>query len=103
MNRHAFVFGVLLLIALIGIGGCNSAKRHKADIVVSKVERFRKLQGRLPDRLSEVGMAENESCPCYCKTSNNSYLVWYGTSLGESETYDSRTGKWSDVNGVCSR
>ena len=31
-------------------------------------------------------------------------MVWYGTTLGESNTYDSRTKKWSEATGlVCSQ
>ena len=26
-------------------------------------------------------MEENESCSFYCKTRNDSYVVWYGTNL----------------------
>jgi hypothetical protein len=30
----------------------------------------------------------------YRKIGDNEYYVWFGTTLGESETYDSRIKKW---------
>jgi len=69
-----------------------------------KVEQFRKTTGRLPNTLSEIGIQEKERCPCYCKTSNDSYILWYGTTLGESDTYVSQTKQWSEAAGaVCSQ
>jgi hypothetical protein len=51
-----------------------------------------------------MGAKEDESCPCYCKTGGDSYIVSYGTTLGESYAYDSRTKKWSEAAGpVCFR
>jgi len=77
---------------------------ERGDSVVAKVEQFRKSNGHLPNALSDIGTKEEENCPCYCKTGDDSYIVWYGTSLGESDAYDSRTKKWSEVTGaVCSR
>ncbi len=95
---------VLTLMLGVIVVGCNSSKRRTGDNVVAKVEQFRKSNGRLPHALSDIGTKEEESCPCYCKTGDDSYIVWYGTSLGESDAYDSRTKKWSEVTGaVCSR
>jgi hypothetical protein len=94
---------VLTLMLGVIVVGCNSSKRRTGDNVVAKVEQFRKSNGRLPNALSDIGTKEEESCPC-CKTGDDSYIVWYGTSLGESDAYDSRTKKWSEVTGaVCSR
>jgi hypothetical protein len=84
---------------------CSPSKRDLASAIVPKVEEFRQKHGRLPNDLSEMGIAEeDESCPCYCKTSNKDFIVWYGTTLGESDTYDSRTKKWTDTGqGVCAQ
>jgi hypothetical protein len=95
-----FVCAVLLVL---GAGGCGPSKRDLGNIAISKVEEYRRVKGRLPNSLSEVGVEEDESCPCYCKTSDNSYIVWNGTTLGESDTYDSQTKKWGEVGRVCSR
>jgi hypothetical protein len=80
------------------------AQRKASNEIVVKVEQFRKSSGHLPEGLSDIGVKGNESCPCYCKTSNDSFMVWYGTTLGESDTYDSRTKQWSAAAGlVCAK
>ena len=102
MKRPQMLVSILMLAA--GFSGCNYSERKASNEIVAKVEQFKKSTGRLPDRLSDVGIKENESCPCYCKTSSDSYMVWYGTTLGESDTYDSRTTEWSEAGGlVCAR
>jgi len=83
--------------------GCHYSERKASNNIVAKVEVFKKSTGRLPKALSEIGIEESESCPCYCKSGDDSYMVWYGTTLGESDTFDSRTKKWSAAgNAVCS-
>lgn len=100
MKRPQIVATMLMLA--LGFSGCNYSERKASNEIVAKVEQFKKSTGRLPDRLSDISVKENESCPCYCKTSNDSYMVWYGTALGESDSYDSRTKLWSEAAGpVC--
>lgn len=91
----------LVTMHLLSIVGCGPSQRDLSNAIVVKVEEFKRVNRRLPDSLREMGIEESESCPCYCRTKDNGYLVWYGTTLGRSDTYDSRTQKWSDVNGVC--
>ena len=95
---------VYMLMLITASSGCNYFHRKGGSEIVVKVEQFRKTTGRLPNSLSEIGIQENESCPCYCKTSNESFILWYGATLGESDTYDSRTKQWSEAAGVvCSQ
>ena len=94
------------LMLVFGAIGCGPSKRVAGNAIVSKVEDFRRANRRLPNSLSEVGIEESESGPYYyCKSSDDGYIVWYGTTLGESDTYDSQTKKWSEAggHGVCSR
>lgn len=62
--------------------------------IIGRVEAFRQSHGRLPETLEEVGITEADLRGFYRKTNDQEYIVWFGTSLGESESYDSRTGKW---------
>jgi hypothetical protein len=101
MKRPLIV--VLMVVFAVALLGCYHSERKASNEIVAKVEQFKKSSGRLPEALSEIGVKENESCPCYCKTSNDSYIVWYGTTLGESDTFDSRSRRWSEVNIACSR
>ena len=92
------------LVLVICLAGCGPSKRDLGNAIVSKIEEFRRIHGRLPNSLSEVAVEESESGPYYfCKSGDNNYILWYGTSLGESDSYNSQTKKWSEVNeGVCS-
>jgi len=120
MNKNwalnaVIILGVCLIVGVITLPFFATRPLSKSDLlhfeqrkisseIVAKVEQFRKLSGHLPEGLSDIGLKSNESCPCYCKTSNDSYMVWYGTALGESDTYDSRTKQWSEAAGlVCAK
>src|SRR5450755_1473434 len=69
---------VLTLMLGVVVVGCNSSKRKSSENAVAKVEQFRKSNGASPNALSDVGTKEDESCPCYCKMGDDSYIVWYG-------------------------
>jgi len=88
---------VSALMLVFGAGGCGPSQQDLGNSVISKVEEYRRAQGRLPASLSEAGIEEDKSCPCYCKTGDNTYIVWYRTTLGRSDTYDSQTKNWSEV------
>lgn len=65
------------------------------DRIVAKVEHFKALYGRYPDDLKEVGWKSDDSLNIfYRKESNNHYIVWFGTTMGESISYDSQDQKW---------
>ena len=88
----ALPIGLVLLWMFRPDPQMSAAKR---DII--KIEAFRQAQGRLPETLSEISVQEDESGPVYYqKKDETSYILWYGLSLGESETYDSRTGIWQE-------
>lgn len=102
MKRLLFLAVVALALTSVVITSCwGPLKRDPSNIAIAKIEEFRKVKGRLPDSLAEAGAQDDESCPCYCKTGEGSYLVWYGTRLGESDTYDSETKKWSPTSRTC--
>jgi hypothetical protein len=84
-------------VFLFFAGGCGPTQRDLGNTVVSKVEEYKRSKDTLPASLSETGIKEEESGPHYCKTGENSYIVWYQTMLGKSDTYDSQTKKWSEA------
>lgn len=90
--------GIVLLITCAP--GCSPSKQQVGNGVIEKIEAHRKANGRWPHSLSELGVAEDESGPVYyCKTTQTEYIVWYGTALGESVTYSSRTKQWKQASG----
>jgi hypothetical protein len=64
------------------------------NALIRRVEDFRRKNGRLPEGSTEFGTEYEDSGVFYQKTSSRDYVVWFGTSLGESEVYDSATRKW---------
>lgn len=98
LRRPVVVASILMFV--VPFLGCNYSKRKASNEIVARVEQFKKSTGHLPETLPEIGFEENESCPCYCKTSSDTYIVWYGTVLGESDTFDSRTKNWSEATGL---
>ena len=106
-----------MLMLAIGFLGCNYVQRKlsneidakveqfwrkSSNEIVAKVEQFKKSTGHLPEDLPDLGLKENESFACYCKTSNDSYMVWY-PSLEQSDSYDtynSQTKQWSKSGGL---
>jgi hypothetical protein len=117
MKRSLIVISMLMLA--IGFLGCNYFQRKlsneidtkveeylrkSSDDIVAKVEQSKKSTGHLPEALPDIGLEEKAFFPCYCKTSNDSYMVWY-PSLGQSDsyhTYISRTKQWSRSGGNAS-
>jgi hypothetical protein len=110
MKRSLIVISMLVLA--IGFLGCNYVERKlnneidakveqflrkSSNEIIVRVEQFKKSTGHLPDALPDIGLNDNGSFPCYGKTNNDSYMVWYPT-LGESDSYDiydSRARQWS--------
>jgi hypothetical protein len=62
--------------------------------IVSLFETYRNTHGRLPEALDEIGIRDPDIRVYYQKTGNDAYMVWFGTTLGESETYNSHTKHW---------
>lgn len=89
---------ILMLLLFTGLVGCNSTsdREEYAEMIIEKVEEFQNNNGRLPNDVTEIGLTEIEnSSAFYEKTSDTTYIVWYGLSLGESKTYSSKTNKWT--------
>ena len=71
--------------------------------IVSRVEAFQKVHGHLPETLKEIGVDNPDLGVFYIRISDHEYCVWFGTTLGESEVFDSRIKKWDVSNGGCQR
>lgn len=94
---------VLLTISILIIGFIvyllvdKNNLKSEGNTIIDKIEIFKQSNKRLPNSLNELGIQEKMNGPFYYEKndSTNSYLVWYGTILGESVTYDSTTKKWN--------
>lgn len=70
---------------------------REGEALAEKVDAFMKETGRLPGVLSETGIEETETGPLYYqKQDSTHYIIWFGTSLGESTVYHSGSKTWHD-------
>lgn len=70
---------------------------RRSEIAIQAIEAFRRDHDRLPESLQEAGLPLeqfDERCPCYEKQTEQSYIVWFGWTLGESVVYDSVAREW---------
>lgn len=94
------IFGsVILSVSLFSVLSCAGYRerqlKKQGDLVISKIETFRKDKNKLPETLSEIGLKDTEDGPIYYKKeSDTKYIIWFGTQLGESATYESDTKEW---------
>lgn len=89
----------LLLFLLLGIGCCDAQckRQQAADRLIQKIERYRKVNGNLPESITLLGETPSESARAfYEKTSDSTYTVYYGLGLGSSMVYDSITRTWRE-------
>ncbi|WP_413533832.1 hypothetical protein [Empedobacter brevis] len=88
---------IFILSFLIGITSCNfkSDEQQYAEELIEKVEFFRKINNRIPDNVSEIGILEEMDSPAFYQKENDStYIIWYGLGIGESNVYNSLTKEW---------
>lgn len=90
---------IILSISLLLISCCDIiCKRQKhAELIIQRVEIFRQKTGRLPERVTEVSIDDNQdSLSFYQKINDDEYEVWYGLSVGTSKVYNSKTKEWKE-------
>jgi hypothetical protein len=101
MKRLLLILAVLVCAFIFWYFVVDSDQR-KGEQAIRRIEEFRQIHHQLPNSLSEIGLPELEDGPIYYhKIDNQNYCIFYGTSLGESETYDSRTHAWTDIIDLC--
>ena len=89
---------ILTIILFFGIFSCDLKNENQeyAEMLIEKVETFKKKNKRLPKSVSEFGLTEFMDSPTFYQLETDStYIVWYGLSLGESKIYRSSTKKWT--------
>lgn len=100
MRRKSYI-----LIALVG--GCiamivfSIANNREDRLIrlgnqyVAKINKYYLAKGKLPNSLSEVGGMDSEEGPIYYERKDtSSFILWFGTTVGESITYRSTTKSW---------
>lgn len=73
---------------------------QEGNYLIGKIEVYKQLHLTLPNSLEDIGIViTDESMPevYYQKIDSIHYVVFFGTSLGESKTYYSDSKKWEGV------
>lgn len=100
MKKNKYILLPLTLLINILFLSCSSRENMLMDEgndLSNKIEMYKIKKGRLPNTLSDIGFIEKEEGPLYYKKIDSSnYIIWFGTSLGESKTYYSDTKKWEN-------
>jgi hypothetical protein len=109
-RRNVTILAALSLTAVIGVLICfaffapdsmvYSREIKLGNEVVRSIDALREREGKLPASLSEVGIpVSDQDHYFYQPCTDGRYIVWFGTRLGESMTYDSATRHWDPFNG----
>lgn len=114
MNRPGLRIPLVLVIGFLLTGGCAALflfaldsivywqNVRKGNRVASEIDRYRAQKGHLPLSLGEIGEPDSESGPIYYQQcSETHYLLWFGTTLGHSMSFDSANRSWVSLNIVC--
>ncbi|WP_276168314.1 hypothetical protein [Zobellia alginiliquefaciens] len=90
---------ILTIVLLIGLYSCEfkNDRKEYAEMLIEKVEKFKKINNRLPKDVTELGLTEKMNSPAFYQMETDStYMVWYGLSVGESKVFRSSTKKWTE-------
>ena len=67
---------------------------RQSEPIHEALKAYHQKHGGYPESLDPIGISSREEGPIYYQREGGSYLLWFGTSLGESLTYRSNEGKW---------
>lgn len=88
---------LFMLIFFVACEDYQPDLKIDGEVLIEEIETFLEEKGHLPENLNELGREETESGPLYyLKKSETHYIVWFGTTVGESVTWDSEEAAWSE-------
>jgi hypothetical protein len=92
--KNKIIMFVLLALILCCCNPNRSLEKQGNELV-KKIEVYKEKNGELPKTLEDLGIKETLEGPLfYVKCDSVNYMVYYGTTLGESMYYYSDTKKW---------
>ena len=98
-EKMKLIIKILTFLLLFGLNSCefNNEQQEYAEMLIEKVETFKKENNRLPKDVSELGLTEKMDSPAFYQIQTDStYMVWYGLIVGESKVYRSSTKKCTE-------
>ena len=88
---------IFVLFAYITLDVLNITELIHAKRLLNEIKQYNSKHGRYPDNLSNIRENISEEGPVYYKKIDEQrYIIWFGTSLGESKVFDSKYGEWFD-------
>lgn len=67
---------------------------RQSEPIHEALKAYHQKHGGYPESLDQIGIPSREEGPIYYQREGSSYLLWFGTRLGESRTYQSNQGRW---------
>jgi hypothetical protein len=99
-RRFVLIAAILLILtgSLIGFwDGRDSRLKSQAEPSIAAAESYRAHHGEYPVSLPIPAAPQHPDGELfYQREPDGTYIIWYGTTLGDSTIYHSRTGQWSD-------
>jgi hypothetical protein len=96
--RLLFVASMVLLIFVAALTIAPQWRQtelmRQSEPIHEALKAYHLKHGSYPDALDQIGIPSREEGPIYYQRESSSYLLWFGTSLGESRTYHSSEGYW---------
>lgn len=95
---------LLITIAIsLALSACFRERklRKEAEIIIEKVNNYKKINGKVPPNLTAIGIKESEEGPIYYTAWKDSvnYIIYYSSGgVGESEKYYSDSNQWESID-----
>lgn len=92
------VLKILFSLSLVVLFACSNSEKKlikEGDKLVQRIEKYKTKNGHLPSSIEDLGIKETMEGPLfYVPMDSVNYMVYFGTSLGESMIYYSDTKDW---------
>lgn len=93
------IYLFLIVLILAGIYWFLRINQHQTYIekgqeLILQVEKFREINGRLPNNISEMGLTETMDAPFYEKRDSLNYIIYFPMGFDNNFIYYSEKNKW---------
>lgn len=84
-----------IIFLLLFIFSCSDKREKIGEGIYIKIVQYQKTNGRLPNKLNDIGIEEKMEGPIYYqKQTDSTFIIYYGGGLGESIVFDPKTKEW---------
>ena len=91
--RWILLIAFVVILGIVTVKLLPDSKRDLAERVITQIRNYQFRNGYLPESLDQLGLVESNEGPVfYERVDRHNFIVYYGTSLGESEVYTSESG-----------